>query len=113
MFLTSTKKSFTQQVEKKIKKLPLGPQEKEGAERISLPKILYRKFMVKSIFLCVVARPITHRNFDVCIWLKRVSTQVTITKLTTNTNFSDDMNVNCAMKTGKRKNLFTDIDILS
>ena len=68
---------------------------KDGTEKISLPKILYRHFPIKSMLLGLVARPISRRKFDSSILPKRVSTQVTVTKLTPNINFSDDVNFNC------------------
>ena len=53
------------------------------------------------MFLGIVVRPIPHCYFDGYILLERLSTQVNVTKLTVNANFSDDVNVNCATKSSE------------
>ena len=65
------------------------------------------------MFLGIVERLIVHRNFDSCILLECASTQVTVTKLTANTNFSDDVNVKYTIKSGEWNISFTDITGLS
>ena len=49
---------------RKIKKLKLGKYEAEGDDFISHPKMLSRRFPVKSMFMGVVGRPVPHRQFD-------------------------------------------------
>ena len=45
----------------------------EGADKITLPKMISRLLPIKSIFLGVVARLIPYCDFDGCILLERVS----------------------------------------
>ena len=99
LFYTTTRRN-------KIKKLPRGPYEKEGADVVIQPKVISRRFPVKSMFLGVVSRPIPHRNFDGRIHLERISTQETVKKLTATQNFSDDVIVNQAIKNGEWRQLF-------
>ena len=41
---------------RKVKRLPLGPHEKEGDNSIELPKTRSRRFPIKSMFMGVVGR---------------------------------------------------------
>ena len=78
----------------------MGPHEKEGDDKICHPKMLSRRYPVKSMFMGVVGRPLPHRNFDGKIFLERVSKRKFIQKCTAHTNFSDDTLVNNEIKNG-------------
>ena len=95
----------------KLKVLKLGPHEKEGADKIVFPKMLSRRFPIKSMFMGVVGRPIPHRNFDGKILLERVSKKRYISKCTAHSNFSDDAIINAEIKMGKWKIYVTDLHI--
>ena len=71
--------------------MPHAPLEEVGADFIVQPKIRSCHFPVKSIFIGVIAYPFLHRNFDRRILLEQVRKQHVITKLTSHTNFSDDV----------------------
>jgi hypothetical protein len=58
---------------RRLKVLPLGGGEPEGADRVSRPKATSRRFPVKSMFLGVVGRPNEEHNFTGKILLERVS----------------------------------------
>ena len=58
---------------KKVKKLPLGPNEKEGDDKISIPQMRNRWFLIKSMFLAVVGRSKPEYSFDGNIWIYIVS----------------------------------------
>ena len=62
----------------KVKKLPLGPHEVEGADAIEMPKTQSQRFPVKSMFMGVVGKPRPDKNFDGKILFKRVSKNVTV-----------------------------------
>ena len=91
LFYTTTRRN-------KIKKLPRGPYEKEGADVAIQSKFLSRRFPVTFIFLGVVSRPIPQRNFDGRIHLERIRSQETMKKLTATQNLSDDVPIKQAIK---------------
>ena len=55
---------YTTNRKRTIIKLYLSPHEPKGTDFIAYPKILSRRFPVKSMFLDVVARPQPDHNFD-------------------------------------------------
>ena len=57
---------------RKIKLLPLGNSEREGDDAYSHPKMLSRRFPIKSMFMGVVGRPCPHRQFDGKIFWKEL-----------------------------------------
>ena len=83
---------------KKIKVLPRGEHEQEGAAKLIRLEMCSSRFPFKSIFMGVVARPLPHRNFDGKIMLERVSEQVTVTRLGSYTNFADDTITNSTIR---------------
>ena len=85
---------YTTNRRRKIKKLPLGPNEKEGDDAIIIPKMRSRRFPVKTMFMGVVGRPREDKGFNGKIYLKRVSEEVSLQKRATNQNFSPDRNIN-------------------
>ena len=50
-----------------------------------------RRFTIKCIFLGVVGRLVPHCGFEGKILLERVSEEVGVSRLTSHTNFSDDV----------------------
>ena len=86
---------------RKIKILPLGKHEESGDDAYSHPKMLSRRFPIKSMFMGVVGRPVAHRQFDGKFFLERVSKTKYITMCTAHTNFSDDALVNAEIKNGE------------
>ena len=92
-----------------IKFLKQGPHEKKGADNIIFPKMLSRRYPVKSMFMGVVGRPVPHRQFDGKIFMERVSETKFITKCTAHTNFSDDALINSEIKNGKWKEMIGDL----
>ena len=95
-----------------MKILPKGTYEPDGADEYRRPKIISRRFPVKSMFLGVVGRPIPHRQFDGRILLERVSTTEPVTRQTATTNFSDDIFINNTIKSGEWRQLFQGISDL-
>ena len=85
---------YTTNRRRKIKKIPLRQHETVGDDFLLLPKMRSRRFPVKSMFMGVIARPREDRNFDGKILLERVSEEKTLTRNSTNQNFSVDLNVN-------------------
>ena len=79
---------------RKIKILKLGEHEEEGDDTVVRPKMLSRRFPVKSMVMGVVGLPVPHRNFDGRIFLERVSKRKYIQTCTSHTNFSDDTLIN-------------------
>ena len=96
---------------RKIKILPLGKHEESGDDAYSHPKMLSRRFPIKSMFMGVVGRPVAHRQFDGKIFLERVSKTKYITMCTAHTNFSDDALVNAEIKNGEWRKLFPDLHL--
>ena len=79
--------------QQKIEHIPLGPHNIKGADIVIQPKMNLWQDPVKSIFLGEVARPLTYRNFDGLILLERVSDAQVITKLSVQTNYSDNVHI--------------------
>ena len=96
---------------RKIKILELGEHETEGDDTVVRPKMLSRRFPVKSMFMGVVGRPVPHRNFDGRIFLERVSKRKYIQTCTSHTNFSDDALINGEIKKGKWRDLISDLHL--
>jgi len=93
---------------KRLKILPCGPGEQEGADEVAAPKCLSCRFPVKAMFMGVVARPRPEHNFDGTIMLKRVSKTQTVTRATSHHRFSDDIMVNYQIKTGDWRSLYVE-----
>ena len=64
---------YTTSRHKKIKMLPRGEHELEGAENVIKPKMRSMCFPLRSMFMGVVARLLPHRNVNGKIMLERVS----------------------------------------
>ena len=92
---------YTTNRRNKIKKLPRGVHEPVGVDIITHPKIVSRRYPIKSMFLGVVGRPIPYRGFDGKVLLERVSKDVLVIKQPAHQNFSDDILVNSAIKEGE------------
>ena len=103
---------YTTSRRRKLKTLPKGPHEKEGADEFIRPKMRSRRYPVKCMFLGVVACPLPYRRFDGRILLERVSEDVVVNKLTAHTQFSDDVLINSYLKNGEWRLLFADTDSL-
>ena len=58
------------------------------------------------MFLSVVRRPIPHKCFDRKMLIERVSEEVVVSKLTAHQNFSNNVLVNTAIKSGESIKLF-------
>jgi len=80
-----------------LKNLPKAVNEKEGCDRLILPKIMSRQFPIKYMFLGIVRWSAKHLGFDGKILLECVSEEVAASRLTAHTNFSDDMLINWAI----------------
>ena len=48
---------YTTNCRRKVKRLPLGPNEVPGSDFIPVPKVRSRRFPVKSMFMGVIGRP--------------------------------------------------------
>ena len=94
-----------------MKLLPKGKHENDSECESKLPKMLSRRFPVKTMFMAVVGRPLAHRNFDGKIHLERVSKTRKIGTRTSHHNFSDDVIVNDEIKSGSWKYLVSETDI--
>ena len=71
---------YTTNRRRKIKKLPLGENEKEGDNKVKYPQTRSYRFPVKSVFMGVVGRPKPDKNVDDRILLERVSKTCVIKK---------------------------------
>ena len=85
---------------RKIKRLPIGPEEVPGCAFIPSPKMRSRRYPVKCMFLGCVANPQPERNFDGRIHLERISTPTTTKQKSHHSRFSDDVNINNRIKNG-------------
>ena len=74
---------YTTNRRRKIKKLPLGENEKEGDDKVKYPQTRSYRFPVKSMFMGVVGRPKIDKNSDGRILLDRVSKTRAIKKKNT------------------------------
>ena len=101
---------YTTSRRKKIKVLPKGEHEVDGADKFIRPKMRSRRFPIKSMFMGVVGRPIPHREFDGKIMLERVSEEVPITRLGSHTSFTDDAIANAMIRNGEWRILFSPIE---
>ena len=99
---------YTTSRRRTIKRLPLQPGEEEGSDFIPQPKVLSRRFPIKSMFLGCIGRPRPDKGFDGKILLERISETTVVTKMTANQNFSDDVLINSEIKQGKWKDLYVD-----
>ena len=94
-----------------MKVLPKGDNESDAEGELKLPKMLLRRFPVKTMFMAVVGHPLAHRNFDGKIHLERVSKTRLITTRTSHHNFSDDVIINDEIKSCSWKDLVSQSDI--
>ena len=67
---------------------------KKGEDTIVCPKMLPRRFPIKSMCMGVVGSPIPYYNFNGNIFLERVSKRRFIQKCLSHTNFTDDALLN-------------------
>ena len=88
---------YTTNRRQKLKRLPLGENEAPGVDFIPGPKMRWRQFPIKSMFMGVADRPRPDKGFDRKILLERVSTHQ---------RFSDDVNINSLIKNGQWRNLY-------
>merc|ERR1712032_509552 len=85
---------------RKIKRLPLDADEKEGCDSLATPKMRNRRYPVKCMYLGVVGNPIPAKQVDGRIHLERVSKSTMAAKKSVNQRFSDDRNINNALNDG-------------
>ena len=71
---------YTTNRRRKIKRLPLGGNEKEGDDKVKHPQMRSSRFPIKSMFMGVVGRPRPDKFFDGGILLERVSKKHIIKK---------------------------------
>ena len=64
---------YTTNRRRRIKRLPVGEGEEEGADTLPQPKVLSRRFPVKAMFMGVVGRPVPSKAFDGRIHLERLT----------------------------------------
>ena len=89
---------YTTSRRKKIKRLPKGKHEKNGADKLVRPKMRSRRFPIKFMFMGVVARTLPRYNFDGKILLEHVGEQVEVTRQTVHTNFTGGVIINASLK---------------
>ena len=102
---------YTTSRRKKIKILPRAEFENEEDAFMSMPKLRNRRHALKVMFLSIIAKPELKHGFDGKILLKRVSEIIPSAKTSYNQKFSDEYEINHALKAGEWKNLFLDSDI--
>ena len=88
-----------------LKVLPTGLNEEKGMGEIKRPKMLSRRYPIKTMFLGVVCRPIPHRNFNGKIHLEHVAKNKFVTTRTAHTYFSFDAVINSEIKSGAWRDL--------
>ena len=99
---------YTTNRRRKIKKLPRGPHEPIGADKVFTQKMISRRYPVKCMFMGVVGRPLPYRKFNGRIYLQRISKEKYIEKCTAHSNFSEDALINDSIKNGSWRTLLTD-----
>ena len=97
-------------IRRTLKILPKGEEEEIGSDTYTKPKMLSRRFPVKTMIMGVVGRPIPHRNFDGRIHLERISKTKYLSTCTANRDFSHDIGVNEALKTGEWRSIISGND---
>ncbi len=85
---------YTTNRRRRLKLLPRAPFEEEGVDVLKYPKILSRRFPVKSMFMGVVGNPIPEHNFDGKIFFERISKKQKVVQCRSHKNFSHDVHVN-------------------
>ena len=100
---------YTTNRRRRLKHLPKANFEEDGVDKIRYPKILSRRFPVKSMFMGVIANPIKEQNFNGKIFFERISKQETIKQVRCHKNFSHDVHVNEELSRGGWRLLLTDI----
>ena len=89
---------------RKIKKLPLGKNEKEGDDKVKYPQMRWHRFPIKFMFMGVVGQPRPDNFFDGMILLQRVNkTHIMKKKKTPHQCFSDEVIINSEIKAGRWK----------
>ena len=77
---------------------------------IKRPKMLSRRYPIKTMFLVVMGRPILHRNFNGKIHLERVAKTKYVNTRTSHSNFSFDAVINLEIKSGGWRDLVAPTD---
>ena len=97
---------YTTSRRRKLKLLPLSEEEDKDPNLAMImasensPKIRSRRYPCKVMYLGVVARPNADKGFNGRIMIKRVAREEEVKKRSRNQNFSPDVKVNEAIKSG-------------
>jgi len=89
---------YIQSRRKKLKVLPRGPHELEGADKIPMERVSSHHHATKVMVLGVIADPDDDHNFDGKIYFTQVARSKKYDRATYSNNILDDLAVNSALQ---------------